>query len=44
MNLAVQRGFSLPAASRQARLVSALTGKVLPGDGQMSGVFCLKNV
>lgn len=44
MNLAVQRGFSLPAASQQARLVSALAGKVLPGDGQMSGVFCLKNV
>lgn len=44
MNLAVQRGFSLPAASQQARLVSALAGKVLPRDGQMSGVFCLKNV
>lgn len=44
MNLAVQRGFSLPATSRQARPLSALAGKVLPGDGQMLGVFCLKNV
>jgi len=34
-------GVSLPAASRP---VSALAGKVSPGDGQLSGVFCLKNV
>lgn len=44
MNLAVQRDFSLPAASRQARTVSVLAGKVLSGDSQMSGVFCLKNM
>lgn len=39
MNLAVQRDFSLPAASRQARPASVLAGKVLLGDGQISGVF-----
>lgn len=41
MDSAVQRGFSLPAASWP---VSLWAGKGLPGDGQMSGVFCLKNV
>ena len=44
MNLAVRRDFSLPAASRQARPVSALAGKVLPGDSQMLGMFCLKKM
>lgn len=39
MNLAVQRGFSLPAASR---LLSVLAGKVLPGDSRMLVVFWLK--